>query len=139
MTAWPRQSRSEEGYCQSSGLHMGGEEMAESSLSFPPFILDHSNECVWRGKKKILLARKDFAVLYYLASHPNQLVTIDTLLAEVWKIRVSRSVVKVCLYRLRQALDDSATTPQVIENLPRRGYRFIAPVRPATDDEGQTG
>ncbi|MSQ48363.1 MAG: hypothetical protein EXR78_08290 [Deltaproteobacteria bacterium] len=111
--------------------------MAELSLSFPPFILDYSNECVWRGKKKILLARKDFAVLSYLASRPNQLVTIDTLLTEVWKIRVSRSVVKVCLYRLRQALDDSATTPQVIENLPRRGYRFIASVRPATDAEGQ--
>ncbi len=101
----------------------------EPPLFFPPFHLDVVNACLWSGKKNIPLTPKDFAVLYYLATHSDRLVTHDELFKAVWPDTVvSRGVLKVCLYRIRQMLGDTTKTPQFIKNEPRRGYRFIAPL-----------
>ncbi len=101
----------------------------EPPLFFPPFHLDVINACLWRGKKRIPLTPKDFAVLHYLATRPDRLVTHDELFKAVWPDTVvSRGVVKVCLYRIRQVLGDTTKTPQFIKNVPRRGYQFIAVV-----------
>jgi DNA-binding winged helix-turn-helix (wHTH) protein len=72
---------------------------------------------------------KDFAVLHYLVAHPEQLVTHEELLKAVWlETVVNPGVLKVCLRRIRRALNDPATAPRFIETVHRRGYRFIAPL-----------
>src|SRR5262249_20946861 len=52
-----------------------------------------------------------------------------TLVKEIWKVHVSRGVVKVCFHRIRQALGDSVKKPQFIESVPWRGYRFLVNAR----------
>src|SRR5262249_14844878 len=56
-------------------------------------------------------------------------VTKDELLDAVWpETAVSDAVVRVAIGALRKALDDTAQTPRFIATVPRRGYRFLAPV-----------
>src|SRR5713101_5316688 len=96
-------------------------------LLFPPFRLDVGNEQLLRGAHTVGLRPKTFAVLRYLAEHPGRLVTKEEVLGAVWgQTVVSESVLKSCIRELRKALADEAQTPQYIETVHRRGYRFIA-------------
>ncbi|MBI3301580.1 MAG: AAA family ATPase, partial [Deltaproteobacteria bacterium] len=99
------------------------------SLVFPPFRLDLANECLWCGEERISLRGKTFAVLRCLLEHPGQLVTKEALLNAVWPdTYVGESALTICIRELRQALGDNPKTPQFIETVHRRGYRFIAPL-----------
>ena len=74
------------------------------------------------------LPPKAFDVLHYLVTHPDRLVTKDELLDAVWpETAVTDAVVRVAIGALRKALHDTAP-PRFIATVPRRGYRFIAPV-----------
>jgi len=98
---------------------------AQNILS-PLFRLDPVNEQLWRESEKIPLRRKTFAVLRYLTERPGQLVTKAALLDAVWpEISVSESVLAVSIRELRKALGDDPQTPQFIETVHGRGYRFI--------------
>jgi DNA-binding winged helix-turn-helix (wHTH) protein len=97
--------------------------------TFGPFTLDLTNASLWRGEQAIALAPKAFEVLRYLVTHPNRLVTKDELLEAVWpETAVSEAVVRVAIGALRKALDDTTPPPHFIATVPRRGYRFLAPV-----------
>jgi DNA-binding winged helix-turn-helix (wHTH) protein/tetratricopeptide (TPR) repeat protein len=102
---------------------------------FPPFRLDSPNQCLWRTtdaghEERILLTPKAFAVLRYLVEHAGQLVTHEALLGAVWAGSVVEpQAVKRNILEVRSALGDRPKRPFFIETLPRRGYRFIAPVR----------
>jgi predicted ATPase len=101
-------------------------------LVFPPFRLDPMNEQLWREGEEILLRRKTFEVLRYLVEHPGRLVTKTALLDAVWtEIAVSDSLPAVSVGELRKALGDEPKTPQFIETVHGRGYRFIAKVTTA--------
>ena len=96
---------------------------------FAPFRLDLDNACVWRGAAPSALRPKTLAVLHYLVIHAGQRVTKEALLEAVWpETAVSDAVVKGCLHEIRRVLGDTAKTPQFIATMPRRGYRFLAPV-----------
>jgi DNA-binding winged helix-turn-helix (wHTH) protein/tetratricopeptide (TPR) repeat protein len=70
-----------------------------------------------------------FAVLCCLLTQAGQLVTKDALLEAVWpETVVSESVLTAAIRQLRRVLTDRARTPQFIETVHSRGYRFIAPV-----------
>jgi pimeloyl-ACP methyl ester carboxylesterase/DNA-binding winged helix-turn-helix (wHTH) protein/class 3 adenylate cyclase len=99
------------------------------SVAFPPFRLDTTNECLWRGSERIELTPKAFAVLRRLLEAAGHLVTKDQLLNSVWAgTFVGDAVLKVCIGEIRRALCDEPRAPRFIETLHRRGYRFIAPV-----------
>lgn len=109
---------------------------------FPPFCLDPFDACLWQGTERIFLIPKDFAILSYLAAHPQRLVSHEELFSAVWKETVvSRGVLKVHLCRIRRALHDDATGPRFIETVPRQGYRFIASLAatPSPVSLGQEG
>ena len=75
------------------------------------------------------LPPKAFAVLHYLVTHPDRLVPKDELLDAVWPdTAVSDAVVRVAIGALRKVLGETAQTPRFIATVPRRGYRFLAPV-----------
>jgi predicted ATPase/DNA-binding winged helix-turn-helix (wHTH) protein len=102
---------------------------SQQSNLFPPFRLDPANQQLWRGKEALYLRRKTFEVLRYLVDHPNQLVTKAMLLDAVWPgVVVSDTLPATCVAELRRELGDDARTPQFIETVHRRGYRFIAQV-----------
>lgn len=103
----------------------------ERLLEFPPFRLDLDNERLWRGTDEIPLRPKAFSVLRYLVEHPGRLVSREELLQAVWgETKVSEGVLRGCLREIRQALEDSVETPQFIETVLRRGWRFIALLSP---------
>ncbi len=69
------------------------------------------------------------ALLAYFCRHPGITVSKDTLLDEVWGTEhFSDSVVTRAVSLLRTALGDSRENSKYIQTVPRRGYRFIAPV-----------
>src|SRR5438128_5871213 len=108
--------------------------MEVSMPDFPPFWLDTVNQCLWRRREtaqdeRLLLTPKAFAVLRYLVEHAGQLVTQEDLLAAVWpETYIKPEVLKSRIFEIRGVLGDRPKTPQFIETLPRRGYRFIAAV-----------
>lgn len=94
-----------------------------------PLQLDVLNQCLRRGSQSVSLTPKAFTVLRYLMDHHGQLVTKDALLNAAWpEVYVSDAALKVCIRRLRQTLGDHARTPQFIETIPWRGYRFIGAI-----------
>jgi DNA-binding winged helix-turn-helix (wHTH) protein/tetratricopeptide (TPR) repeat protein len=98
---------------------------------FPPFRLDPVNQCLWRENERISLAPKTFSVLRYLVENPGRLVTQDELLEAVWPgTFVQPEILRKYILDIRKALGDPPKSPLFIETLPRRGYRFIATVRP---------
>src|SRR5215471_13506528 len=101
----------------------------EQSVFFHPFRLDPTNECLWKGAKAINLRPKVFAVLDYLLSRPERLVTKEELLNAVWpETFVGEAVLKVAIRQIREALGDDPKSPRFIETAHRRGYRFIGQI-----------
>jgi len=68
-------------------------------------------------------------LLVFLASHPGEVVSHDETMAAVWRERfVNEYALTRCIADLRKALGEDARHTQYIENIPKRGYRVIAPV-----------
>jgi DNA-binding winged helix-turn-helix (wHTH) protein len=75
-----------------------------------------------------------FQVLAALVERPRQVVTRDELRHRLWPHEVFvdfDNALNGAVARLREALRDSAHHPRFVETIPRRGYRFIAPVSAA--------
>src|SRR5215510_5729518 len=93
--------------------------------------LDPANACLWRGPEAIRLTPQAWAVLAVLVARAGQLVTKETLLQTAWpETVVSEAALVVCIRKIRQALGDTARTPQYLETVHRRGYAFIGPLPP---------
>ena len=105
---------------------------------FAPFRLDAVNQCLWRHgdtgqEERILLTPKAFAVLAHLVEHAGRLVSQDELLEAVWPDTVVEpQSVKKHILDVRTALGDRPKNSLFIETIPKRGYRFIAPVSEST-------
>jgi serine/threonine-protein kinase len=70
-------------------------------------------------------------LLLYLAANAGQVVEVRRLLDEVWpNVIVTPGSVYQAIADLRRILGDHTEHPSYIENLPRRGYRLVAPVAP---------
>ena len=101
-----------------------------SGIVFPPYRLDPVNKQLWSKSGEISLRPKTFAVLQYLVEHAGHFVTKEDLLQAVWTgTYVSDTMPKLSIREIRQALGDDAKAPHFVETVPRRGYRFIAPVQ----------
>lgn len=101
------------------------------TLRFDDFELDiRAGELRKRGVK-LRLQGQPLQVLAVLLNRAADLVTREELRAEIWAadtfVDFDHSLHNA-IARLREVLGDSAETPRYIETLPRRGYRFIAPV-----------
>jgi DNA-binding winged helix-turn-helix (wHTH) protein/predicted ATPase len=102
--------------------------MSSSQWVFDHFRLDPDHACLWRHAEALALPPKPFAVLHYLVTHPDRLVTKDELLDALWpETSVTDAVLRVAIGALRKVLDDT-TPPRFITTVTRRGYRFLAPV-----------
>ena len=109
--------------------------MSSPQWRFADFRLDPDNACLWRGTQPLALTPKAFDVLHYLVTHPDRLVTKDTLLDAVWpETAISDAVVRIAIGELRRVLGDTAQAPRFIATVHRRGYRFVAPVAEHTEE-----
>ena len=97
--------------------------MNESTASF---LLDLDDERLWCGQESVELTPKAFAVLRYMLSKPNQLVTQQELLDKIWpNVCVGDDTVRHYIHELRKMLRDDALAPRFIATVRGRGYRFI--------------
>src|SRR6202030_1768808 len=80
---------------------------------------------------RLKLAEQPFQILAILLEQPGQVITRDELRVRLWPgdtfVDFDHGLNNAVM-RLREALGDSPDKPRFIETLPRRGYRFIAPV-----------
>lgn len=101
-------------------------------LRFSDFEVDlRAGELRRRDGTKIKLQQQPFRVLVLLLQRAGDVVTREELRQAIWPAGTFVEFnlgLDTAIYRLRTALGDSAETPQFLETLPRRGYRFIAPV-----------
>jgi len=103
----------------------------DAGLAFGAFRLDAKSGHLYRNDTPVPLTPKAFAVLQHLVAQAGRLVPKEELLEAAWPgVFVGDAVLKVSIREIRKALGDEPHTPQFIETAHRRGYRFIAPVKP---------
>jgi DNA-binding winged helix-turn-helix (wHTH) protein/tetratricopeptide (TPR) repeat protein len=108
-------------------------EQAPSSpmLKFGPYLVDLAAGEVRKNGSRIRLQEKPLRVLALLAERQGQMVTREELKKHLWPEDTFvdfETGLNTAVSKLRDALSDSAETPRYIETIPRRGYRFVAPV-----------
>jgi len=83
----------------------------------------------------VKLAPQPFRLLEMLASHAGQIVTREEIQNELWGndtyVDFDRGVHK-CVNQIRNVLNDNPERPLYVATLPRKGYRFLAPVTSKT-------
>lgn len=100
-------------------------------IRFGLFEADLENARLTRKGIRIRLQEQPFRILSMLLESHGQIVTREDLRAELWPAGTYVDFdgsLNAALKRLRAALDDDADNPRFIETVPKRGYRFIAPV-----------
>ena len=96
---------------------------------FKTFRLDTVNHLLWRNGDRVSIGPKGFDMLAYLVEHAGRVVTQDELLEALWpETHVNPEVLRKYILEIRKALGDRPDNPEFIETVPKRGYRFVAPV-----------
>ena len=104
---------------------------AGRKVRFGVFELNPKTGELRKDGLRVRLQEQPFQVLIALLDRPGQLVTREELQKKLWSgdtfVDFDRGL-GTAIRKLREALGDSADNPRFIETLPRRGFRFIAPV-----------
>src|ERR1700735_2690740 len=98
---------------------------------FGPYEVDLRSGEIHKHGIRLKLQDQPFQVLVLLLEHPGEVVTRDELRQKLWPADTFVDFdtgLNSAIKKLRDVLSDSADEPRYIETLPRRGYRFIAPV-----------
>src|ERR1700730_15784679 len=102
-------------------------------IGFDVFERDIANGELRKQGKPVRLQPQPSKVLAALAARPGQLVTRQELRPEIWDgtpfVDFEQGL-NFCIRQIRLVLGDDPETPQFIETIPRRGYRFIADATP---------
>ena len=103
------------------------------------FEIDLASGQLHKNGRKLPLQEQPFRVLAILLERPGEVVTRQELQARLWPADTYVGFdegLNTAIRKLRTAFGDSAGNPRFIETLPRRGYRFIAPVTETTTANG---
>jgi DNA-binding winged helix-turn-helix (wHTH) protein/Tol biopolymer transport system component len=101
------------------------------SWRFGIFEVDARNNELRRGGAPTKVREQSFRILVFLLEHAGELVTREDLQRALWSSGTFVDFdhgLNSAVMKLREALGDSADKPLYIETVPKRGYRFIAPV-----------
>jgi TolB-like protein/DNA-binding winged helix-turn-helix (wHTH) protein/tetratricopeptide (TPR) repeat protein len=108
-------------------------------LSFGTYEADLKSGELRKQGIRIRLQSQPFQLLVMLLERPGELVTREEISQKLWSadtfVDFDHSL-GTAINKIREVLNDSAGEPRFIETLPRRGYRFIAPVIPVEVDSG---
>lgn len=109
-------------------------EPAQSSrqaFRFGLFEADSARNSLTRGGARVKIQEQPFRVLLLLLERSGEIVTREELRQKLWPegtfVDFDGSL-NVTLKKLRAAIDDDSENPCFVETIPRKGYRFIAPV-----------
>ena len=108
---------------------------SEMSCRFGLYVLDPGNGTLTRDSVRVRMQEQPFRLLLLLVERAGQIVSREEIRNRLWPqntfVEFDKSL-GVAVLKVREALGDDAGNPRFIETVPRRGYRFIAPVKVAT-------
>lgn len=106
---------------------------------FGDFVLDAKRRVLFKSGKEIPLKPRQFELLFLLVQNEGRLLEHDELLDKVWEgLFVEQSSLKKGISALRQILEEKPNQSFYIKTIPRRGYSFVASVKPIADGENIT-
>ena len=129
----------------STGAPTAGESVAtpvspDKTWRFGVYEVDTRRVELCRDGKPVRMREQSFLILVYLLEHAGEIVTREELCQVLWPsdtfVDFDHSL-RMAVMNLRDALGDSTDAPLFIETIPKRGYRFIAPV--VAEPEAQNG
>src|SRR6201996_4483746 len=109
-------------------------------LRFGDFEIDLRSGELRKAGVKLKFGGQPFQVLSILLEQPGEVVTREELQKRLWPdtfVDVDHNL-NTAINKIREVLGDSAESPRFVETLPRRGYRFIAPVSSGNGSNGET-
>jgi DNA-binding response OmpR family regulator len=101
-------------------------QQTDGLLKYGDLVIDPaSREVILRGHR-VNLTAKEFDLLYFLASHPNQVFTREQLMNQVWDYSYSSEygTITVHIRRLRAKIEADPLRPRFIKTLWGVGYKF---------------
>lgn len=113
-------------------------EQTREFYEFGLFRVKSDERVLMRGSDLVSLTPKAFDILLTLLENDGRIVPKDDLMKKVWpNTFVEEGNLTQNVSLLRKALGESANGPQFIETVPRRGYRFVAPVTRSNSTNGE--
>ncbi|WP_027339108.1 response regulator transcription factor [Halonatronum saccharophilum] len=99
-----------------------------SKVSFDGIEIDNKEKIIRKDNKNIELTGKEFDLLWYLASHPNQVFSRYQLLEEIWGDNFvgGADTITVHIRRLREKIEEDPSNPNYIKTVWGVGYKFEA-------------
>jgi two-component system KDP operon response regulator KdpE len=107
-------------------------EASPAILDLGPLRIDAADHAATLDGEPIHLTRREFDLLWMLASHRGRLVTQAMILKSIWGPAHAEDsqYLRVYIRQLRQKLGDNAANPRFIATEPGIGYRFLEPLDP---------
>ena len=103
---------------------------SNSCYEFGAYRLDTVERVLLRDGQPVPLTPKAFETLVVLVQNNGHVVEKDDLMKQVWQDTcVEEANLTQNIFTLRRVLEQSSEKPKYIETVPRRGYRFVAPVK----------
>jgi DNA-binding winged helix-turn-helix (wHTH) protein len=97
---------------------------------FEDYVFDADRRELWRGSTAVPVEPQVFDLLAYLIENRERVVTKEDMRTAVWGGRiVSESTLSSSINAARTAIGDSGEAQRLIRTLPRKGFRFVGPVR----------
>ena len=98
---------------------------------FGPFELNTGEESLARSGSRVKIQDLPYRLLVMLLERPGEIVTREEVRQRLWPentfVEFDNSL-GVAIRKVRDSLNDDAEAPRYVETIPRRGYRFVAPV-----------
>jgi DNA-binding winged helix-turn-helix (wHTH) protein/tetratricopeptide (TPR) repeat protein len=113
------------GFCMQQGRPAG------RIVRFGSFEADFGEGKLTKGGIRIRLQEQPLQILALLLERPGQVVTREEIRQKLWSRDTFvefDDALNTAVRKLRAALNDTADNPRFLETVPRRGYRFVAPV-----------
>jgi Tol biopolymer transport system component/DNA-binding winged helix-turn-helix (wHTH) protein len=121
---------------------LGTPSNGRQRLRFGLFEADLASGELYKHGRLIRIQEQPFRILAMLLERPGEVVSREEVQKQLWPEGTFVDFdegLDTALKKLRQALGDSPQNPVFVETIPRRGYRFIAPVQGAGDGIGPKG
>ena len=107
---------------------------AGQDIAFDGWVLRPMTGELFHDGACLRLQDRALQILTLLLSRPGELVTREELIAHLWPKTVVDydTGINTAMRKLRIALNDDSDAPRYVETVPRKGYRFIGTIEPAT-------
>ena len=114
---------------------------AGQDIAFDGWVLRPMTGELFHDGACLRLQDRALQILTLLLSRPGELVTREELIAHLWPKTVVDydTGINTAMRKLRIALNDDSDAPRYVETVPRKGYRFIGKIEPATSQPAVEG